>query len=106
MTSPLHCVSALALWLSAGALACAATPQSSTALQVVVPDADADADVYVDGHYVGQVRALGADKPGAVQLAPGVHRVEVRKTGRFPVQRTVVVDGDSPYANRRRRRAP
>ena len=66
------------------------------ALHIQVPDADADADVYIDGHYVGQVRALGTPTLGAVQLTAGMHRVEVRKAGRFPVQRTIKVDGDSP----------
>lgn len=66
------------------------------ALRITVVDADADADVYVDGHYMGQVRALSGDPLGTVQLTPGTHRVEVRKAGRFPVQRTVRVDADSP----------
>ncbi|MEM7159000.1 MAG: PEGA domain-containing protein [Myxococcota bacterium] len=65
-------------------------------LRIQVPDADADADVYVDGNYVGQISALGDEPVGPVLLAPGVHRVEVRKPGRFPVQRTVRVDGDTP----------
>ncbi len=47
-----------------------------------------DADVWVDGEYIGQVAAVS----GKLRLAPGVHRVEVRKPGRFPVQRTVRVD--------------
>lgn len=92
-------------WLGAVVLVAAVTacrPSGQTAtpvmLRIEVADADADADVYVDGHYVGQARALGggADGLGTIQLAPGVHRVEVRKAGRFPVQRTVRVDGDSP----------
>jgi hypothetical protein len=49
---------------------------------------DQDADVWVDGQYVGQVGAVS----GKVLLAPGVHRVEVRKAGRFPVQKTVKVE--------------
>ena len=48
----------------------------------------ADADVWVDGEYVGQVAAIS----GKLRLAPGVHRVEVRKPGHFPVQRTVRVE--------------
>ena len=35
---------------------------------------------------------LGAAVSGKLKLAPGVHRVEVRKPGYFPVQRTVQVD--------------
>jgi hypothetical protein len=47
-----------------------------------------DADVWVDGQYIGQVAAVS----GRLKLAAGVHRVEVRKPGHFPVQRTVRVD--------------
>jgi hypothetical protein len=54
----------------------------------VVDQADLDADVWVDGQYIGQVAAVS----GKLKLAPGVHRVEVRKPGHFPVQRTVRVD--------------
>ena len=54
----------------------------------VVDQADLDADVWVDGQYIGQVSAVS----GQLELAPGVHRVEVRKPGHFPVQRTVRVD--------------
>jgi PEGA domain len=54
----------------------------------VVDPADLDADVWVDGQYIGQVGAVS----GQLKLAPGVHRVEVRKPGHFPVQRTVRVD--------------
>ncbi|MEE9386952.1 MAG: PEGA domain-containing protein [Nannocystaceae bacterium] len=66
-------------------------PGRAVALRVMVSEADVDADVYVDGQYVGQVRALES-AVGPLRLAPGVHRVEVRKPGRFPVQRTVRVD--------------
>lgn len=48
----------------------------------------ADADVWVDGQYIGQVAAVS----GRLKLTAGVHRVEVRKPGHFPVQRTVRVD--------------
>ena len=68
----------------------------STALVINAPDADLDAEVYVDGNYIGQVRALRQRSTGPLLLAPGVHRVEVRKPGRFPVQWTVRVDGDAP----------
>lgn len=54
----------------------------------VVDQEDLDADVWVDGQYIGQVAAVS----GKLKLAPGVHRVEVRKAGHFPVQRTVRVD--------------
>ena len=47
-----------------------------------------DADVWVDGQYVGQVAAV----TGQLRLAPGVHRVEIRKSGHFPVQRTIRVE--------------
>lgn len=47
-----------------------------------------DADVWVDGQYIGQVAAVS----GRLKLAAGVHRVEIRKPGHFPVQRTVRVD--------------
>ena len=59
---------------------------------IEVPDADLDAEVFVDGNYVGQVKALRVPETGPILLAPGVHRVEVRKPGRFPVQRTVTVE--------------
>lgn len=84
---------AVAAGLALGLVGCkpiATAP--GTALRIQVPDADADADVYVDGHYVGQVRALGTDNLGTIALTPGKHRVEVRKAGRFPVQRTIEVD--------------
>lgn len=69
---------------------------TGTSLRIEVPQEDADADLFVDGQYVGQVSAVGKEPVGPVMLAPGVHRVEVRKAGRFPVQRTVRVDGDTP----------
>jgi hypothetical protein len=47
-----------------------------------------DADVWVDGQYIGQVAAVS----GRLKLAVGVHRVEIRKPGHFPVQRTVRVE--------------
>ena len=47
-----------------------------------------DADVWVDGQYIGQISAVS----GRLRLAAGVHRVEVRKPGHFPVQRTVRVE--------------
>ena len=53
-----------------------------------LPEEDIDADVFVDGNYVGQVQEV----QGAVRVAPGKHRVEVRKPGRFPIQQTVEVE--------------
>lgn len=89
---------ALAVWLMAAAGGCrpAAASAGPVDLHIATTAEDADADVYVDGHYVGQVRALGGDTLGTVKLTPGQHRVEIRKPGRFSVKRTVVVDADSP----------
>ena len=64
----------------------------ASALRITTAPEDADAEVFVDGNYVGQVQALGSGAAGPLLLAPGVHRVEVRKPGRFPVQRTVRVE--------------
>ena len=47
-----------------------------------------DADVFVDGQYVG---TLGEVRD-SVRLAPGTHRVEIRRSGSFPVQQTVEVE--------------
>lgn len=66
-------------------------PDQAAALVIEVPNDDLDAEVYVDGNYVGQVKALQVPETGPLLLAPGIHRVEVRKPGRFPVQRTVEV---------------
>ena len=76
--------------------ACRPAPGKGTTLHVEVPQADRDADVYVDGSYVGQVGELETAGTGGVKLAPGAHRLEIRKAGRFPVQRTVRVDGSTP----------
>ncbi len=63
--------------------------QVASRLEITVVDpSDLDADVWVDGQYIGQV----AEVSGQLKLAPGVHRVEVRKPGHFPVQRTLRVD--------------
>jgi hypothetical protein len=75
------------------ASACRPAPERTTTLTIETPEPDVDADVYIDGHYVGQVSDL-FDRP--VRLAPGVHRVEIRKPGRFPVQRTVRIERDAP----------
>lgn len=83
-------VAIVALML-ATAGACHRGPAAGAVLAIQAPDADRDADVWVDGHYVGSVDALGKGQLPPIRLAPGVHRVEVRKPGRFPVQRTVRV---------------
>lgn len=90
------CSRTLILAALVGLAACrpAATPR--TQLTVVAPEADADADVYVDGTYVGRIGELEAAGTDGIVLAAGVHRVEIRKPGRFPVQRTVRVDAATP----------
>lgn len=60
-------------------------------LKIEAPAEDLDADVYVDGNYVGQINGLDDAGTKGLQLAPGVHRVEIRKPGRFPVQKTIRV---------------
>ena len=67
-----------------------------SALRVVVAAEDSDAELWVDGQYVGQISELSDPRIGPPLLAPGVHRVEVRKPGHFPVQRTVDVPRDAP----------
>jgi hypothetical protein len=86
-------VAAKSLLALALAFGCAASGAASS-LVIQVPAEDLDAEVFVDGSYMGQVRALGAPDR-RVRLTPGAHRVEVRKPGRFPVQRTVQVDRDA-----------
>lgn len=71
--------------------AAAGDPSQAAPLVIEVPNEDLDAEVYVDGNYVGLVKALQVPETGPILLAPGIHRVEVRKPGRFPVQRTVEV---------------
>ena len=83
---------ALALLLSACALRAAGGADQAAPLKIEVPQDDLDAEVFVDGNYVGQVKALDVPETGPILLAPGIHRVEVRKPGRFPVQRTVTVE--------------
>ncbi len=77
-------------------LACRQTPDAGAALQLTVVPADRDADVWIDGNYVGTVADLQGRAAGPMKLAPGAHRVEVRKSGRFPVQRTVHVSASGP----------
>lgn len=74
------------------AASCRPSPERGATLEVTTAPADADADLWIDGNYVGRVSDIGTSaKP--IALAPGKHRVEVRKPGRFPVQRTVEVKG-------------
>ena len=70
-----------------------AVEQSAPLVLEVAPD-DLDAEVFVDGNYVGQVKVLQEPETGPLLLAPGIHRVEVRKPGRFPVQVTATVKKD------------
>ena len=78
-------------------LGCAHQRGTASVLVIDAPAEDQDAEVYVDGNYVGNVMGLRtAGPPGGLRLAPGVHRVEVRKPGRFPFQRTVRVEPRAP----------
>ena len=81
---------------SSGVSACQARRASSSTLVLDAPQADADADVFVDGTYVGRLGEIGKGDLPPIKLGPGVHRLEVRKSGRFPVQRTIRVDKDAP----------
>lgn len=91
--------SALALAL---ALACAggckrrelSGVEQSAPLVIEIAEADLDAEVFVDGNYVGQVKVLQEPETGPMLLAPGIHRVEIRKPGRFPFQATASVKKD------------
>lgn len=76
-------------------LACRPTPGVGTRLEITAPAEDLDADVYIDGNYVGAIADLSSAGTQGILLAPGVHRLEIRKAGRFPVQRTVRVDETS-----------
>ncbi len=68
--------------------------EQSAPLIIETAPQDADAEVFVDGNYVGVVQSLNVPETGPLLLAPGIHRVEVRKPGRFPVQLTVTVKKD------------
>lgn len=86
---PRACSWLLACCLGLAVLGCAHGKGRAPPVSVLeIATATADADVWVDGEYIGQVAAVS----GKLRLAPGVHRVEIRKPGHFPVQRTVRVD--------------
>ena len=70
--------------------------RSAAQLQITIPEADQDAEVYVDGNYVGLVRALHHELTGSILLAPGQHRLEIRKPGRFPFQKTISIKRPAP----------
>lgn len=78
------------------AAGCRTTSGPGATLQVTTVPEDADADVFVDGNYIGRVADLQQRGSPALQLAPGTHRVEVRKAGRFPVQRTLRIAAGGP----------
>ena len=71
---------------------------AGTALHIEIAAQDEDADVFIDGNYVGQVAEVQGTKAGSMRLAPGVHRFEVRKDGRFPFQYTLEIDPKKPPA--------
>lgn len=81
----------LLLGVGGGNFASGCSSVASSSLRIQIPEADKDAEVYVDGNYMGLVSALDSPETGLLELAPGTHRVEIRKPGRFPVQKTVVV---------------
>jgi hypothetical protein len=92
MRSRSACSSALALVL----VACHPQSGPGATLQITTAPEDGDADVFVDGNYIGRVADLARPDMPKPKLAPGSHRVEVRKAGRFPVQRTVRVVANGP----------
>lgn len=78
----------LSVALALGPMASCAT--SGSALQLRSAPEHADADVYVDGQYLGVLAEQGGPSQ-SILLAPGVHRVELRKAGYFPYQQAVRV---------------
>jgi len=68
--------------------------EQSAPLVLEAPPGDLDAEVFVDGNYVGQIKVLQDPATGPLLLAPGIHRIEVRKPGRFPVQVSASVKKD------------
>lgn len=71
---------------------------SGAALRIVVGPGDDDADLFVDGAYVGTVGEVMDPAQPPLRLGPGRHAVEVRKPGRVPVQRTITVGRPGPAA--------
>ncbi len=94
MRSRSACSSALALVLAL--VACRPQSGPGATLQITTAPEDGDADVFVDGNYIGRAADLARPDMPKPKLAPGSHRVEVRKAGRFPVQRTVKVVAGGP----------
>lgn len=87
MLGPSRAAFALGLALL-GSGACA---RSQAQLQIEIPVEHRDADLFVDGHYIGVLGELRPEAAGQVRLAPGTHRVELRKAGYFPYQNSVEV---------------
>jgi len=95
---------AAASWLLCGGLAlgacqprCAIRAEQATALELRAGPAFGDADVFIDGNYAGTLAAVIAQP---LALGPGTHRLEVRKPGHFPLQRTVQVRRGGPEVTR------
>ena len=78
----------LSIWLLAPGCAHTTTQKAAPTSMLEIASETRDADVWVDGQYIGQVEQVS----GKLGLTPGVHRVEIRKPGHFPVQRTIRVD--------------
>lgn len=71
--------------------------QTGSNLVVLTAPEHADADLFVDGQYLGVVQEQGQSRAEPVRLAPGTHRVELRKPGYFPYQRALrVPSSDAP----------
>lgn len=73
--------------VAAGLNACA---QAGSTLVVLTDPQHADADLFIDGQYLGVIQEQG-QQVAPVRLAPGTHRVELRKPGYFPYQRALRV---------------
>lgn len=70
--------------------------QAGSTLVVLTDPEHADADLFVDGQYLGVVQEQD-QSTAPVRLAPGTHRVELRKPGYFPYQRALRVPAkDAP----------
>lgn len=65
--------------------------QAGSNLVVVTAPEHADADLFIDGQYLGVVKEYKQNRTEPVRLAPGTHRVELRKPGYFPYQRALRV---------------